>query len=296
MSCLFLSVFSSLIRRRLGESPDITKQPMPWRAQQLKFRQHEVYTTFSTFSRFLRNEPTLELETIDDAPYHKESWMPSQGLSKVRCDDDVILAGHSFGGCTIVSCLSPYSYFLTYLLLQLSVLSSEPLNGFPPIPVNRTIVLDPWLEPLPTPGPVPFSMSSSPEISESEAAVKEHAISSSDSSTQIGSAPPRMLVINSEQFTVWKDHYARLKEVVVGWEPKGGRLVTLGMEIFIVVFILTIEILRASWFAASSLLRFPCPPICWPEEKLFLHGQNCPNLIIFSRQQIGRNHQGVTCY
>lgn len=40
---------------------------------------------------------------------------------------------------------------------------------------------------------------------------------------------PRMLVINSETFTLWKDHYARLQEVVAGWEPHGGKILTLGM-------------------------------------------------------------------
>lgn len=42
---------------------------------------------------------------------------------------------------------------------------------------------------------------------------------------------PRMLVINSETFTVWKDHFARLQKVVAGWEPQGGRLLTLGMSL-----------------------------------------------------------------
>lgn len=46
--------------------------------------------------------------------------------------------------------------------------------------------------------------------------------------TQIQSAPPRMLVINSEAFTVWKSHYERLREVVAHWEPQGGRILTLG--------------------------------------------------------------------
>ena len=40
---------------------------------------------------------------------------------------------------------------------------------------------------------------------------------------------PRMLVINSETFTVWKDHFARLQEVVKGWEPEEKSIITLGL-------------------------------------------------------------------
>lgn len=49
--------------------------------------------------------------------------------------------------------------------------------------------------------------------------------------TQTQLAHPRMLVVNSEAFTVWKDHYERLREVVAGWEPHGGRILTLGTVI-----------------------------------------------------------------
>ena len=38
-----------------------------------------------------------------------------------------------------------------------------------------------------------------------------------------------MLVINSEEFTVWSEHYERLREVVANWEPQGGRILTLGV-------------------------------------------------------------------
>lgn len=49
-----------------------------------------------------------------------------------------------------------------------------------------------------------------------------------DLATPEVSTHPRMLVINSETFTLWKDHYARLQEVVAGWEPHGGKILTLG--------------------------------------------------------------------
>jgi len=114
------------------------------------------------------------------------------------------------------------------------VLSTLPLDGFSRIPVERTIILDPWLEPLPSPGPVPLgnaptsSIIAAEELAKSEEAT---AISPPEDvlETLEVSTPPRMLVINSETFTIWKDHYARLQEVVAGWEPRGGRILTLGM-------------------------------------------------------------------
>jgi platelet-activating factor acetylhydrolase len=37
-----------------------------------------------------------------------------------------------------------------------------------------------------------------------------------------------MLVLNSDPFTLWKDHFERLKGVVEAWEPNGRRVLTLG--------------------------------------------------------------------
>ncbi|KAF9534710.1 platelet-activating factor acetylhydrolase, isoform II-domain-containing protein [Crepidotus variabilis] len=196
----------------LDEGDEAHKNPMLLRAQQLSFRKHEVYTAYSTFSRFVRNDSTLELETIDGTAYPRESWMPAGTTLKVKCDDEVTVAGHSFGGCTI-----------------LSVLSSGPLEGSPPIPIGHTVILDPWLEPLPTPGPVPFSEASSSELATAEGLVANSIDRATPSSqgTKVEESQMKLLVINSEQFTVWKDHYARLKEMLVHWEPQGGRLLTI---------------------------------------------------------------------
>jgi len=114
------------------------------------------------------------------------------------------------------------------------MLSTLPLDGFSRIPVERTIILDPWLEPLPLPGPVPLGNTPSSSITAAEGVVKSEeatVISQHENvlATLEVSTHPRMLVINSETFTLWKDHYARLQEVVAGWEPRGGRTLTLGM-------------------------------------------------------------------
>jgi len=63
-----------------------------------------------------------------------------------------------------------------------------------------------------------------------------------------------MLVINSEQFTVWKSHYARLKEVFESWEPRGGRLLTLGRARLLVSSFLRLSSYLVSWHTSSGFL------------------------------------------
>ena len=76
---------------------------IPLRTQQLEFRRREVYTTYSTFCRFLRDDPTLKLDTIDGSGFDKKSWLVSKDdVLKVRIDEKVTLVGHSFGGATLV--------------------------------------------------------------------------------------------------------------------------------------------------------------------------------------------------
>jgi platelet-activating factor acetylhydrolase len=58
------------------------------------------------------------------------------------------------------------------------------------IPVSHGLVLDPWLEPLPSSGPEPDDLSS---------------------------GHPKLMVINAEGFTLWAEHFKRLEEVVPAW-------------------------------------------------------------------------------
>ncbi|KAF8165535.1 platelet-activating factor acetylhydrolase, isoform II-domain-containing protein [Crassisporium funariophilum] len=200
------------------EKDTFDTHPLPIRGHQLAFRHHEMHITYDTLCRLMRNDPKLEIDTIDGAPYDMESWTNlggDSGQPPVRYDDEVVLAGHSFGGCTV-----------------LSLLSSEPLEGYSPIPVIRSVILDPWLEPLPSPGPVPLPKeihSNGIDAVQSMMTSLEGTNLSSNKNNNIdnGSIHPRMLVINSETFTVWKDHFARLQEVVAGWEPQGGRIMTI---------------------------------------------------------------------
>lgn len=77
---------------------------LPLRGQQLIFRHHEVYIAYSTFCRLIRNDPNLELETIDGLSYDKQSWTSLEEPTgeRVKYNESVVLTGHSFGGCTVV--------------------------------------------------------------------------------------------------------------------------------------------------------------------------------------------------
>ncbi|KJA29853.1 hypothetical protein HYPSUDRAFT_127126 [Hypholoma sublateritium FD-334 SS-4] len=195
----------------------ISVHPLPLRGQQLEFRHHEIHIAYSAFCRLVANDSALQIDTIDGTPYPKQSWAASGdlGLKRVRYENRVMLTGHSFGGCTV-----------------LSLLSRIPLEEYMRIPVERAVILDPWLEPLAIPGPVPFEFPSPPtsdSIGESGSSSLEAAtvapVASMDLDTKL--PRPRMLVINSEAFTLWKEHYARLQKVVAEWEPQGGHILTI---------------------------------------------------------------------
>lgn len=116
-------------------------------------------------------------------------------------------------------------------LLQFSILSNPPpANEYPQIPATQALILDPWVEPLPTPGPAPYSDRKSAIHPEGSPAQTTTSSSESSSRTLIqDSRPlPRMLVLNSDRFTLWEDHFERLKGVVEAWEPEGRRVLTLG--------------------------------------------------------------------
>ncbi|KAF8195710.1 platelet-activating factor acetylhydrolase, isoform II-domain-containing protein [Mycena galopus ATCC 62051] len=171
---------------------------LPLRADQLEFRKHEVYRIYAAFSAFVRDGAALE--AIDGTRVDLRSWTPASGPALVNCDD-VALIGHSFGGCT-----------------ALSIVSSPPPPAYAPIPISKVLLYDPWLEPLPSPGPAPTSRTSS---------VSEPSSSESAPLKPTDCPPEQMLVINSQVFSLWTMHFTRLTEVVKAWEPQGRRLLTL---------------------------------------------------------------------
>ncbi|KAH7876864.1 platelet-activating factor acetylhydrolase, isoform II-domain-containing protein [Lentinula edodes] len=185
------------------------------RLDQLSIRQHEIYTTYAAFAKLVcssnkDNNFGAFVHFVGDLsrePDFQETW------SNAPIDvEDVCLAGHSFGGCTVFSILS----------------SMSPIapggNTYSRIPVRDTLILDPWLEPLPSPGPTPYS-GVGQGVTHDNATVAGDQFNgdAEDGSGHIGS---RLLVINSEAFTLWTSHFERLKETVKGWGPD-AKLVTL---------------------------------------------------------------------
>lgn len=91
----------------LDDGDKVDEHPLPLRGHQLTFRRHEIYTTYSAFSRLLQNDFDLELDTMDGSAYPRKSWVQSNvsGKPSVNFASDITLAGHSFGGCTVVCSL-----------------------------------------------------------------------------------------------------------------------------------------------------------------------------------------------
>jgi platelet-activating factor acetylhydrolase len=81
---------------------DSLERPLPLRADQLAFRHQEIHIAYQAFCRFIQNDCTLELEGIDEVELNKQSWSRHSGKGPVCCTENVTLAGHSFGGCTMV--------------------------------------------------------------------------------------------------------------------------------------------------------------------------------------------------
>jgi platelet-activating factor acetylhydrolase len=193
---------------------------LPFRHDQLTFRRHEIYLAYSAFRSLIEHgrngieQETRQLQTIDGSQIDWESWS-----KRVKCEADVTLAGHSFGGATVFSLLS----------------SPPPANEYPQIPVTQALILDPWIEPIPSPGPAPLSdrnLNISPEGSPEQTTASTGSLSESTAKgsgtlMQDSRSLPRMLVLNSDRFTLWKDHFERLKDVVEAWEPEGQRVLTL---------------------------------------------------------------------
>jgi len=146
-----------------------------FRAEQLEFRRAEVYEAHSRFSMLINGQES-DLKTISGQEFNFESW-----LGRVRCNEKVILAGHSFGAATL-----------------LSLLSSSPPNNYSLLPVSHALALDPWLEPLLLEGQLPPCREDIP-----------------------------ICVINSEAFTVWKEHFPIVEQAIKDWPASKKILLTI---------------------------------------------------------------------
>ncbi|KAK0498588.1 platelet-activating factor acetylhydrolase, isoform II-domain-containing protein [Armillaria luteobubalina] len=169
----------------------------PFRTEQLAFRKHEVYLAYSAFSSLVRKDENVLLESIDDSAIDWDSWSTNgDEVETVQCIENITLAGHSFGGGTMFH-----------------ILSAKHPEWAAPIPVTNMLIFDPWLDPIPLPSVEPLN----------EDHNSLEGVSSEDTMKQKISLP-KLLVINSEKFTLWKEHFNRLESIVRSWGASGSLL------------------------------------------------------------------------
>ena len=198
------------------------------RTEQLEFRRQEVYSAFSAFLSILRHtdQQPPQVELVDGAPIDLSSWRSDGDHTLVECAKDVTLSGHSFGGCTAVSMAIQLRQVVTEYITQFDIISTPPLAGFPRIPITKLLIYDPWLEPIPSPGPTPLDIHKT-YIQRQVASNMHGGPVSSEDEEATASLLPEILVVNSEAFTIWKDHFERLEDILNTWGPR-ATLLTLG--------------------------------------------------------------------
>ncbi|KZS98040.1 hypothetical protein SISNIDRAFT_481904 [Sistotremastrum niveocremeum HHB9708] len=145
-----------------------TKSKLTLRQHQLLFRVREIYEIYAIFRRFVASVENREILALSDGIKISYEWKSWENTVNV---DEVVLAAHSFGGATV-----------------LSLLSSPPPPGHQELSIKKVILLDPWLDPLPSPGPLP---------------------------THTGDF--ELLILNSEGFTLMKEHFERLVDLISAW-------------------------------------------------------------------------------
>ncbi|KAH7105387.1 platelet-activating factor acetylhydrolase [Auriculariales sp. MPI-PUGE-AT-0066] len=152
------------------DQPDTTE--FLFRVEQLEFRRLEVYEIFKAFRDVVSGDAT-GVHHLNGGPIDATVWR-----GRVQCDKDVVLAGHSFGG-------------LHLCCLCFRTLHQEHMT---PFPYSHALALDPWFQPLSTPGPMPSSFNTNIPL----------------------------CMMFSERFALWKDHHATAKALVDSWPAKAS--------------------------------------------------------------------------
>ncbi|KAF8309324.1 hypothetical protein DL93DRAFT_2085733 [Clavulina sp. PMI_390] len=151
---------------------------MPFRADQLVFRTREIYEAFHEFTNIIKTGSAGPTRCETDDKHDWTQWMGAVDA------DTLELTGHSFGGAT-----------------SLAVLTAPPPPQFPALPIRHVLLLDPWVDPVPTPGPIPLT---APNPLDPSAPLTR----------------PPLAVINSERFTLWKEHFGKLCDLAGGWRTE----------------------------------------------------------------------------
>ncbi|KZT72535.1 hypothetical protein DAEQUDRAFT_808989 [Daedalea quercina L-15889] len=175
-----------------GEEPPHSR----FRVDQLLFRELEIYLAYRGLADLVNSHPRAEAEKLAFGGFyyvggHNAYELPTSGpfwkswtAGRVKLREKIGIMGHSFGASLVLSVLSNPPPALP---------GSDHEERLEALPLTHALVLDPWLEPLPTPGPAPRVEATR------------------------DSRAPRVLILNSEEFTLWRDHFARLRTVVQEW-------------------------------------------------------------------------------
>lgn len=79
---------------------------LSFRGEQLEFRRMEIFHVFRAIQSLVRdgrNDTRYPLETIGDTRIDWSRWSTVDSRKPIECEENVVLAGHSFGGATVVS-------------------------------------------------------------------------------------------------------------------------------------------------------------------------------------------------
>ena len=79
---------------------------LSFRNEQLEFRKKEIYHALRAIRNLVRDgRGQRSLETTEDVSIDLSGWFGVGSEKPVECEANVVLAGHSFGGATVVSVL-----------------------------------------------------------------------------------------------------------------------------------------------------------------------------------------------
>ncbi|GAA5993866.1 hypothetical protein JCM5350_006823 [Sporobolomyces pararoseus] len=194
---------------------------MEFRRHQLEMRQTEILQTLEILHRINKGDNPKELEQLNRRRHHRHDsremfeWENWKG--KLDLENNLVMAGHSFGGATTIQILR----------------SNEKFR------FKSGLALDPWAEPLPPSiielettlssnnqeeeeggGIVLSTKTSNHQDQESQTEQEESSSAPAPSSKQETGSRERgrisvpFLVINSEAFTLWKPHFYQVREIV----------------------------------------------------------------------------------
>jgi len=155
------------------------------------------------------------------------------------------------------------------------------------MPVTNALVLDPWLEPLPLPGPFPICPGPIVE-SVPKSATCSLDLDKSNIRNQLDTCLPRVMVLNSETFTLWRNHYERLQDVVRGWEPHAPRIITLS-ECYMRSFQTSVFIFSLSWISTRIIFRLLDLASLHQKRSSYINGCYLQTVDCISGRKAGRS-------